>query len=125
MKKFVALLMVAMLACVSVSTALAATASISWSGTSTGWNIWSSNVSVDGSDWKIEWGTNNLSEVTAKVKIWKSDGDPASHTFYYTSASNASHGYLEAYDSSVKVHVDGGRKTQGSEALTVHGTFYP
>ena len=125
MKRIIALLLVTLMICGSISVALAGTASFSWSGTSTGWNIWTSNVNVEGSTWKIVWGNNNLSDVTAKVKIWKSDGNPASHTFYYSSASEASHPYLETYGSSVKVHVDGGRRTQGTESLTVQGTFYP
>lgn len=134
MKKSIALLMAALLVCVFIATAFAENASVmplsgdgyfSWSGTSTGWNKWSSNIYANGSTWYISWVSTNLNTVPAKVKIWNESGDPASHTFYYSSNSYSSHSYLPEVTSATRVHVSGGRSSAGTEQLHVTGVLVP
>jgi len=123
MKKFVALLLSMMLICLCISSAMAV--SFSWTGSSTSFTRWSSSVKAQGNTWYISWGDTNLSSTQkAAVKIYSAPGVYASHTFYYSSESSASHSYLDSVTNSTDVYL-AGKKYSGSADLEVSGEFHP
>lgn len=123
MKKFVALLLSMVLICLCITSAMAV--SFSWKGTSSSFTRWSSSVKANGSTWSISWGDNNLSSTRkAAVKIYSAPGVYASHTFYYSSSSSASHDYLASVTNSTDVYL-AGKKYSGDGEIIVSGTFNP
>ena len=123
MKRFVALLLIAMLCLFCVFPAMAVT--FVCASESTSFARWSDDTTSVGTTWSLSWSACNLSSTRkAAVKIFHAPGVYASHTYYYQGRSTASHNYLSDYAVGQTVYV-AGKKYSGTGKILVFGTFNP
>lgn len=131
MKKFIALLMVAMLACGSIGSALAQQ-NFDWSGGNSDFAAWTTVNGVaqyaqsSGSNWHITWTSTNIaSNNRAVVRIFTSTGEYASSKFVYTTTSSDYHPYKDGCGKGKKdTGIWGRLDDRDSGPLIVKGVFY-
>ncbi len=131
MKKFVALLMVALLVCGSIGSAMAQQ-NFRWSGGNADFEPWTTIDGIaqyarsNGSNWHITWESSNISSShRAVVRIFTSTGDYASSKWVYSTQSTAYHPYKDGCGGGkTDTGIWGRLDDRDSGTLSVKGVFY-
>lgn len=127
MKKRFTIVLCMLLICLFTSSAMAGTL-FSCDSSTTTFTRWCNDTSVAGSNWYLSWLTSNLTNVAptkiAGFKVYNAPGVYASHTFYYSGTSTASHDYLATISDGDNAYAAGMRYT-GTGNITVSGYFNP
>ena len=131
MKKFIALLMAALLICGTVGAAMAETSFYYYGTKQYDFDPWSSPATATGKNWHITWGANANMTSNRRAVIRVLDGDDqstfASELWVYSSKSSAYHPYKDAWVNSGRKSCIGGHlddRDSTTVALYAYGTFH-
>lgn len=126
MKKFIALLMVALMICGSISSAMAQTTFEVKNLDSSDFYSWTTPYPSSGQNWHITWTKSNISLTHRAVVRVFSGSDYASSKFVYTYHSTNYHPYKDGYGggNNKSTYLKGRLDDRDSGTLSAEGTFW-